>query len=294
MTATDARPDLRPVWLSFGAAILWGLWWLPIRALEEAGLPGVWAGIAMNLAALPLIACTLALPPRPAAVSANAFIGAIGIGLAITLYGTAVTETTVIRAVLLFYLAPAWSILIECVFFGRRFRLINAAGLAMAALGVLLIFGGRIELSGWSLGDSMALASGAFWAAGAAMIFTSPEISARRLSLVTCTTAALIGLLIGLTIAPSTPEALTLHGASLALGSGAVYLAPIVLATLWSARRLAPALLSFILTAEIVSGVGSSALLLDEPFGWAEALGSTLIAGAALIELLLPRTTQPA
>ena len=76
------------------------------------------------------------------------------------LYGAAITETTVVRAVLLFYLAPAWSVAIECLFFGRRFRWFNALAFAIALAGVVLIFGGRIDVGGWAIGDTMAIGSG--------------------------------------------------------------------------------------------------------------------------------------
>ncbi|RMF35504.1 MAG: hypothetical protein D6754_13190, partial [Alphaproteobacteria bacterium] len=44
--------------LLFGllAAILWGLWWIPVRGLEAAGLTGSAAVTAMCLGALPALA----------------------------------------------------------------------------------------------------------------------------------------------------------------------------------------------------------------------------------------------
>ena len=44
-----------------------------------------------------------------------------------------------------------------------------------------------------------------------------------------------------------------------------------------------------LLTAEIVSGIASAALLLDEPFGLPEVVGSIAILGAALVEVLAQR-----
>ena len=56
--------------------------------------------------------------------------------------------------------------------------------------------------------------------------------------------------------------------------------------TLWSAQRLAPAVLSFLLTAEILSGVITGALFLDEPFGLLQIIGAVLIIAAALSEVV--------
>jgi drug/metabolite transporter (DMT)-like permease len=80
-------------------------------------------------------------------------------------------------------------------------------------------------------------------------------------------------------------------GASLALG--AVYLLPVLGITLWSAQRLPPALLSFLFTLEIVSGVISGAIFLNEPFGPARMAGGILIASAALIEAFAALRAAP-
>ena len=67
---------------------------------------------------------------------------------------------------------------------------------------------------------------------------------------------------------------------------GAIYVLPIMAMTLWAAQRLAPATITFLLSAEILSGVVSGALLLDEPFGWMQGLGAGLIIVAATSEVL--------
>jgi len=68
--------------------------------------------------------------------------------------------------------------------------------------------------------------------------------------------------------------------------AGLIYVLPILLLTLWSAQRLSPAVISFLLTAEILAGVGSAALLLDEPFGLMQAAGAACILTAAAVEVI--------
>ena len=70
---------------------------------------------------------------------------------------------------------------------------------------------------------------------------------------------------------------------------GVIYVLPIMLLTLWSAQRLSPATLTFLLTAEILSGTVSGVLLLDDPFGPSKAGGAALIVLAALSEVLPAR-----
>lgn len=305
------------VLIALAAAILWGVWWAPLRALEAVGFSGAWAGLAMSLGALPALAAAAlvqnraATPdPAPSAAGPSAagpsatgggavrLIGALLIGLAITLYAASLAFTDVVRAALLFYLAPTWSVLIECSFFGRRFTVRSALAIGLSLLGALAIFRGDVALGGWSIGDAMAFGSGLAWSMGAAIVFAlgAGATSARRpaaLSLWTGGAAAITGAVV---VVAAPDSALTIAAADapratlLALAAGMLYSAPILFVTLWAATKLPPATVSFILTAEIVSGVGSAALFLTEPFGVWEALGAALILAAALIEVATGQT----
>jgi drug/metabolite transporter (DMT)-like permease len=280
--------------LTLFSSLLWGIWWVPVRALEDAGLEGVWAGFAMSLGALPVLAIAAR---RGLVLEGRALLGALFIGTAAMLYASALVFTDIVRAVLLFYLAPAWSTLIECLFFNRRWSLRSVLALALAFAGVAAIFRLEISLSGWSVGDLAALGSGVCWAVGAAIIFTRPNAPSAALSFATgvgmaaaaAATIVVVGPAAGAVPGPEAVEAIPA-----ALLSGSLYLAPILLITLWAAQRLAPATMSFLLTAEIVAGVGSSALFLDEPFGVPEAVGAVLIGLGALTETLGSPQRRPA
>ncbi len=281
-----------PVYVATISALVWGLWWVPLLWLESLGLNGLWAGAALNAGAVPLCLAlviwregTLSMPLKPA-------IGAMFVAGALTLYSGAIIETSVVRAVLLFYLAPAWAIAIDCLIFGRRFRWINAATLLLAALGFLTIFRFEIDTSALNLGDVMAIISGMSWAVGASLIFSGAQVSASRLSLVTCSTGVVIGIALALTFETSafgTPPATAVLATFLI---GTVFIAPIMIATLWSARRLPPATISFLLTAEVISGVASAALILGAPLGVYEAVGAVLIVAAALSEVASARSQK--
>ncbi len=274
-----------PVLLALGAALLWGFWWLPINWLQSQGVPGLWAGVALNVGAIP--ACLIAsLVWSEKALPLRTVLGAMSAGGAITLYSGAVVETSVVRAVLLFYLAPAWAIAIECLFFGRRFRWLNFLTLGLAALGFLFIFRFQIDRSAFNSGDVMALISGVCWAVGSALIFSGKPASAAKLCLVTVMSGACIGLLLVLAFEASPAPTLEVRSLGPALLTGTVYLMPLMVATLWSARFLPPATMSFLLTAEVISGVASAAILLGDPFGMFEVAGALLIIAAALVEVV--------
>ena len=65
---------------------------------------------------------------------------------------------------------------------------------------------------------------------------------------------------------------------------------PINFVALWSAKHLSPARVSLIFAIEAVIGIASAAVLLDEPFGWREAVGSALVIGSTLVDVLWHRT----
>ncbi|MDT8343594.1 MAG: DMT family transporter [Thermohalobaculum sp.] len=285
--------------LALMAAAMWGLWWAPVRWIEAAGLAGAWSGLAMTAGALPVFAAAALLARgraagrAPAPMAARALLGGVACGAAVMLYAAALGFTDVVRAVLLFYLAPVWSTAIECLFLGRRWGWRSGLALVLCAAGMMAIF--RVGLDGglgggvWGIGDSMALGSGLAWSVGTALIFTAPAPGTGRLSVATGLGALAAGALVALAggAAGDLPGAGTLIAAlPVALATGAFYLAPIILITMWSAQRLPPATLSFLLTAEIVSGVVSSALFLDEGFGLPEALGAVLVTLGALAEVL--------
>lgn len=278
--------------LAVTAALMWGLWWIPVRAIEAAGLSGLWATLAIWLGALPVLAVVARGMPR---IGAQAAAGAMCVGLAITLYGIAISFTDVVRAVLLFYLAPAWSIAIECALLGRRITWRSGLALALSFAGVAAIFRFELSTDVWSWGDTAAVASGVAWSAGSALLFTAPEALGRRayagLGFVAGATGCLLSAIAA--IALGSPAGLAAmdapwEAAGMGLLFGTAYAAPVVLLTLWAALRLPPATISFLLTAEILSGVGSSALFLDEPFGWMEAIGALMVAAGATVEATSP------
>lgn len=277
------------------AALLWGVWWIPVRDLEALGFADAWASVAINLGAVPIAAAALLFVRGAPPMTARGLFGAALVGCAVALYGGAVAMTDIVRAVLLFYLAPVWAVAIECAFMGRKLRLVTVAALGLAAVGVFAMFRGDVSLAGWGVGDGAAVASGMFWAAGSAFLFSQPRFSPLKMSLATFLAAAAFSALLALALGNPQPAAgVAASAAPWALLYGGAFFLPIIVATLWSAARLTPTMLSLLLAAEIVSGVGSSALLLDERFGWPEALGAALIAIAVTLEGLISRANSRA
>ncbi len=274
-----------PIIVALFVAIFWGVWWVPMRLMADVGLTGVWPGVAMSAtgAVALLVPLAFGIGSR---LDLRTGIGSLMVGVAITLYSGALNFTDVVAAVVLFYLAPAWSTLIECIFLGRRWNRWNAIAISLSLAGMLVIVGGDFSLGGFGIGEIMALVAGLGWSAGCALIFTASEDRQHPMTLAFASTlgALVTGLIIGLSLEFPTTEAIS-DAAWLAVAAGVLYLAPLLFGNLWAAIRLPPALLSFLLTAEIISGVVTSSIFLDESFGLRETLGALLVAAAALIEI---------
>lgn len=310
------------------AALLWGVYWAPLKLLEGSGLPAPWSAAFLVIASL-FVAVPWAFLGHSRNLTGRQTIGAAGIGLAIALYSTALGYSDVVRVVLLFYMAPAWSLLIEVLFFRRRWTWLTTAALVLSFTGLVTVMRGEVPLEGLgAVGDWMALGGGLAWSVGAAFLFADKTPSLQRLTVWSLVAGALFMVALLLIDGTGIPPVLlsafdnTLSVAStaqaaanaetglnfaflptaptlwmvvvLGLGLAAIYVVPTVAVTLWGANRLPPATMSFLMTVEIVSGVGTAALFLGERFGWPEALGTLLIVSGALIEVLwpAPQTSQ--
>ncbi len=303
----------RAIGLVCASAVLWGLYWMPVRALNNFGIAGIWT--ALLLAVAGLIASLPFLLVGPGSIGKFGkigwphILGALGIGSAFALYGIALSYTDIIRVVLLFYLAPAWSTIIECVFFGRKLTLQSTLGLVLSFIGIVVIFRGELPLHGLgALGDWLALLAGISWSTGSALMFSS-----RKISIASMTTASFLGALIVASfcvlffgqLSPTDTQTSELSSSFQSTNAvigvltnnwqklllvfvllGFFYLVPVSAITLWGATQIPPALMSFLLTLEIIAAVASSAVLLGERFGLIELLGTALIISGALAEFV--------
>ena len=169
----NRRGDIVP---SIGVAIgamLWGLFWLPVRAIEQTGVSVMWTG--------PVIFATVTVALLPAAVSRWRRFRAAGPVLlsggtlaasAFVLYIVSFNLTDVVRALLLFYLTPLWSTLLGFVVLGERITLNRILGVLLAFGGLVAVLGTGIQFP-WprGLGDWLALGGGVCWSFACVKLF---------------------------------------------------------------------------------------------------------------------------
>ena len=273
------------------AGAVWGLFWIPLRALEDAGINGLWITVVYFL--IPTI-CLI-----PIVLSRWQHVKQGGISLQLTtmlsggallLYSTSIVYTDVVRAMLLFYLTPIWATILARIFLGDLITPSRIIAMLLAILGMLTIFGlgARFPIP-QNIGDWLGIGSGFLWAVAMVRIRMSESHSAVELtagffqwSLIFSAGAAFL-------LAPSQMPKIeqVLPALPLLLIFMALLVLPGTYASLWGPKYLSPGIVGLLFMTEIIVGAISVALLAGEPFGIRELMGVLLIAGASMLEPLL-------
>lgn len=267
-------------------AFIWGLSWWPFRQMHGAGLHPLWATALMYGAILLVL---LALRPGISAQLRQhraLWLLALCSGLNNVAFNWAITIGDVVRVILLFYLMPAWSVLLAWRFLGERPTPQALARLLLAFSGVLLVLwpaeGGLPRLlAALTLADLLAILGG--------FTFAVTNVTLRRLHAVPgqarmvamfggCMLMALLAAQLGrsLGLVPPFPPLNATWAWVAAL------LAVVLLIGNWAlqfgAARLAAGTTAIIMLSEVVFASGSSTLL-----GAAQLTGGTLAGGALIL-----------
>ena len=268
-------------------AFVWGVSWWPFRQLQALGLHPLWATALVYLVSLVLL---LALRPsvwrgfggQPLLWLLMAAAGMTNVG-----FNWAVTVGDVVRVVLLFYLMPAWTVVLAWPLLGEKPTPLSLLRLALAMAGVMIVL--QAPGAWWplpeSVADWLALMGGFSFALTNILLRKLHRVEAapRILAMfvggaVMATLAALLGMGTGLVPPPPLPQ-FTWAGVGLALSLG--FLAANV-ALQYGASRLNAHAAALIMLSEVVfASLSSVALGAAEmtPRTWA---GGALILAAAV------------
>lgn len=132
--ASASRLPLMPVLGLMIAAATWGIIWYPYRVMEQGGLAAPVATVASYIVSVAVGGllfrhCWAEIRRYPVSLF---FIG-LTAGATNVAYLVAIMEAEVVRVVLLFYLAPLWTVPMARVLLNER---INRLGFATVALGM--------------------------------------------------------------------------------------------------------------------------------------------------------------
>lgn len=280
------------------AGAVWGLFWLPLRGLEQAGLHSLWV-TAVYL----LFPGLLFLPVllwrwrhvRRAGLPLQLTVAASG--AALTLYSASILYTDVVRALMLFHLMPVWSILLARVVLKDRITPLRSVAVAMSIAGMLIMFGLGAQFPvPRNAGDWMGLAAGLFWAVTMVRVRCYPQHGSVDLTAGFFLWALVISAVAAVWLRPGHMPAAeqVLPALPFLLLFILLLLIPGTYASLWGPKYLNPGVVGLLFMTEIVVGAITAAFLAGEPFGPREFTGVVLITLASLLEPLagfFPRRT---
>ncbi len=285
------RSDLLPsVTLLFGA-VLWGLYWIPVRAIEQAGVSGIWTGPTIfGISALLFLPLMILRFRNFIAHWRHILLPGLLAGFAFALYIASFNLTDVVRAILLFYMTPLWSTLLGMLILGERLTANRVIALLLAFCGlyVVLVVDSGLPVPR-NTGDWFALLSGLCWSVASVKLFQDGARMVLEKVIAFTVCALFMSLLLVLWQQgdlDNPPAIETLQAAGLWIVIIAVLMFPVTWSTIWPATLLSPGRVGMLLLADVLVGVGSAAILLDEPFGLREFAGAILIVSAGVVEVM--------
>ncbi len=274
------------------SGVVWGLFWIPLRAMDEAGISGGWSTLMFYVVPLVLTLPLLFWRWRPL-VSGGFRLHLTGFiaGLSLVCYANALIYTEIVHAMLLFYLTPVWSTLLARCWLKEPITRVRVVAIALGTIGILVVFGIDEGLP-WprNIGDWMGLASGALWAVAAVRLRDDHTNKAPEFTLVYFAWGTIIAVafaLLPFEAAQVMPSSGTLTDVLPWLVPTIIILViPSALAIFWGAALLSPGTVALLFMTEISVGAITAALWAGEPFAARELIGVLLITSAGLAESL--------
>ena len=284
------RADILPSIGLAGGAALWGLYWIPVRGIEQAGVSAFWTGPVIFGASVLLFVPLFLLRWRQfAAHWHHTLIPGLLAGFAFSLYIASLNLTDVVRAILLFYMSPLWSTLLGVLVLKERLSANRVIALLLAFCGlyVVLVIESGLPVPR-NIGDWFALLSGLCWSVATVKLFQDGAVYLIEKVTMFVFFALLLSLLLLIWHQGDLGGAPSLSS----LASGwywvalvALLMLPITWLTIWPATVLSPGRVGMLLMVEVIVGVGSAAMLADETFGMREMIGACLIISAGIVEV---------
>jgi len=264
-------------------AFVWGVSWWPFRVLQNQGLHPLWATAIIY--AFPLLGLLLFRPRAWRGMLRHPMLWwlVLASGLTNVGFNWAVTVGDVVRVVLLFYLMPAWVVLLAWPLLGEKPTTGSVLRLALALTGVVIVL--KTPASPWpvpeSLADWLALLGGFSFALTNILLLKLNQTpgESRMLAMfgggaVMAISAAVIGMGLGLVTPLPAPGTAWIGVAAL------ISLAFLVgnVALQYGAAHLSASITSLIMLTEVVFASVSSIVL-----GAAELSGRTLLGGGLIL-----------
>ena len=275
------------------AGLIWGVFWIPLRALDAAGVNGAWATAFYYVAPLVIVAPIFLFRFRQLlAGGLRLHVTGLLAALSLVLYADAMLYTEVIRGMLLYYMTPVWSTLLARIWLGEKITGIRMLAIGLGLFGMLTIFGIDSGIP-WprNVGDWMGLASGIVWAVAAVRMRYEEDTDAIEYSLVYFLWGAAAAIVIALLPIsggyPVPSLAVMLDTAIWSIPFIVILVITAVYAVMWGTPHLSPGIVGLLFMTEISVGTITAAIWAGEPFGLREIIGVLAITTAGLAEVVV-------
>lgn len=283
----------KQTWAKFAgvySGLIFGIYWIPLRILDESGFDGIWA-VALFSAISFLFIAPYVVTHRDGFIpgSFRLHINAGLSGIAFVFYASAFIYTEVVRVIILFYLMPIWGFLLARVVTGEKITGVRWLSMALGLAGLVAICGVEKGFPVPSnLGDWMALIAGIIWAGTSMSILTDRHepVNYTIAFLFWSAVAAIIMCLIATSSGYlSPPEWGNLTDLMIWLIPFIIIIViPAAFATMYGPSQLNPGTLGLLFMTEISVGTTTAAIFAGEPFGVKEITGVIFITLAGIAE----------
>ena len=270
----------------------WGLYWLPLRSIEQSGIAGSWSIVLVNACPLiilvPLIFFNLdKLKKYPKPI----LFAGIMIGAAFTFYANGLVQTSVIRATLLFYLSPIWSTIIGIIWLNERLTIARVISIIVALIGlILLLYDFRNqETAMLNFGDFSSILSGLFWALGASILKKWSKLPIIPLTAIVYFSTTSLSILLATIVykAPIPSLALIGQNFSTAFIWSVIVLLPSFCIIFRISQILFPGRVGILMMSEVAVAVISAKILLpEEQMVILQWIGASAILLAGVVEII--------
>jgi len=284
---------LLPVFSCLLAATLWGIFWYPLRIMEDMGVSGLWASILIYSATLVLLLPDLWLN-RSGILQRPLILGLIGLaaGWANLGFILAILEGNVVRVILLFFLSPIWTVLLGKLLLKEHMSILAWFSIVMAMCGAVIMLwqSGSGIIQPTYIADILAITAGLAFAFMNVLIRKSGDIPIVLKMGPACLGVVFLAITGILVMQPPAPV-LTPATLGVAMGVGGIGMLVMTYAAQYGVTHLPVHRSAVIFLFEIVAGAVSTALLTNEivtPREWAGGLLVVLAAWITAIDTLRP------
>ena len=289
-----------PVLVLLFSCSLWGLTWLPLKNFAQAGLSGPLLAM-LTYGGAGLVGLPWLLRQRPAWQRDSALLvwmAMVG-GWGNTAFVSAMVMGDVVRGMLLFYLAPVWSVLGGRWLLGERVSMRRASAVVLSLFGAFWVVGGTAAFAMQPSGaDLMAITAGLGFAGNnilARKAQTIPLASKVVSVLLGCglTSLLMVWWLSAAGFVPLIWPSVSLSTLLALVIFSLLWLGLVTATWQWSVTHLEAGRSGVIAIAELVVAVVSATLLGQERLSLVECIGGALITFAAVLEATDPQILLP-